>query len=232
MTGTVCLQGGGEFSAACGPMDASLLAEAPGRVVVSALAGAQGLDYRTASANGVRHFELLGARSVLSAPDVREDPEGALAALRSASLLVLPGGSPARLLEALQSTAAGEVVAELLAAGGVVMGASAGAMVLCAWTVLPERGMRVVPGLGLVPDVVVVPHWSGGRSDWLRAIDLGVPADVTVLGLPEESGVVVREGRLRAVGRLATHVIREGRDLPVGQSLQPAGTNFAGPTSA
>lgn len=232
LTGTVCLQGGGEFSAACGPMDTSLLVDAEGPVVVAALAGAQGSEYRTANANGVRHFESLGARSVLAAPDVREDPEAALVALRSASVLVLPGGSPARLLEALQGTAAGEVVAGLLASGGVVMGASAGAMVLCAWTVLPERGMRVVPGLGLVPDVVVVPHWSGGRSDWLRAIDLDVPADVTVLGLPEESGVVVRDGQVRAVGRLGTHVIRECRDLPVGQSLQPVGTKFAGPTQA
>lgn len=229
MTGTVCLQGGREFSAACGPMDAALVARAGGPVVVSALAGAPGVDYRTASANGVRHFAALGGQGVIAAPDVREDPEGAVAALRSARLLVLPGGSPARLLDALQSTAAGQAVADLLAADGVVMGASAGAMVLCSWTVLPDRGVQVVPGLGLVPDVVVVPHWSGERSDWLRAIDVAVPVHTTILGLPEESGVVVRAGQLRAVGRLATHVIREGRDLQVGQRLQPAGMPSGGP---
>ncbi len=229
MTGTVCLQGGREFSAACRPMDAALVARAGGPVVVSALAGSPGQDYRMASANGVRHFEALGARQVVAAPDVREDPEGAMAALRSARLLVLPGGSPARLLDALQSTAAGQAVADLLAADGVVMGASAGAMVLCSWTVLPDRGVQVVPGLGLVPDVVVVPHWSGERSDWLSAIDVAVPVHATILGLPEESGVVVRAGQLRAVGRFATHVIREGRDLQVGQRLQPADIPSGGP---
>lgn len=232
MTGTVCLQGGGEFSVACRPMDEALVVRAGGPVVVTALAGAPGLDYRTASAHGVRHFEALGGERVLAAPDVREDPQGALAALRSARLLVLPGGSPARLLDALQSTAAGEVVRRLFADGGVVMGASAGAMVLCGWTVLPDRGMEVVPGLGLVPDMVVVPHWSGGRADWLRAIDVAVPSEVTVLGLPEESGVVVGEGRVSAVGRWATALIRTGRDLQPGQYVEPTGLPFGGPVQA
>lgn len=225
----MCLQGGGEFSAACRPMDAALVALTAGPVVVSALAGAPGLDYRTASANGVRHLEALGAQRVLAAPDVREDPSGALAALRSASLLVLPGGSPARLLDVLESTAAGEAVRQLFADGGVVVGASAGAMVLCGWTVLPDRAMTVVPGLGLLPDAVVVPHWSGGRPDWLRAIELAVPSKVTVLGLPEESGVVVHEGRWTAVGRLPTSLIRAGRDLEPGRYFEPAGLPSGGP---
>jgi len=213
-------------------MDAALVALAAGPVVVSALAGAPGLDYRTASAHGVRHFEALGAERVLAAPDVRENPSGALAALRSASLLVLPGGSPARLLDALESTAAGEVVRRLFADGGVVMGASAGAMVLCGWTVLPDRGMTVVPGLGLLPDAVVVPHWSGGRADWLGAVDAAVPADVMVLGLPEESGVVVHDGRWTAVGQLPTSMIRADRDLWPGQYVEPAGLPSGGPAPA
>ncbi len=90
---------------------------------------------------------------------MREDEAGALAALRRARLLVLPGGSPSRLLAALQDTAVGELVATLLADGGVVSGSSAGAMVLCDWTVLPDRrgpqGTVVERGLGLVPDLLV-----------------------------------------------------------------------------
>ena len=103
MTGLVCLQGGGEFSPGCVPMDTDLARRAGGRVVVTALAGTVGRDYRTATDNGVRHFRGLGATDVVAAPDVREDPEGALAALRTARLLVLPGGSPSRLLAALLS---------------------------------------------------------------------------------------------------------------------------------
>ena len=222
MTGPVCLQGGGEFSPGCGPMDAELVRRAPGRVVVSALAGTVGADYRTATQNGVRHFRSVGAEDVVAAPDVREDRDGALAALASADLLVLPGGSPSRLLAALQDSGADRVVADRLAAGALVMGSSAGAMVLGAWTVLPDRrgagGLQVVRGLDLVPGVLVIPHWSGrsSREDWLDAIESEVPQDVVVLGIPEESGVLVAGQGRTAVGRSVTTLVRERRELPPG----------------
>lgn len=219
MTGTVCLQGGGEFSPACREMDAGLLSRADGPVVVTALAGEVGRDYATATANGVRHYRELGGPEVLGAPDVREDPEGALRALRAARLIVLPGGSPSRLLAALTGTAAGQVVGDLLAADGTVMGASAGAMVLCSWTVLPDRpgGLTLARGLGLVGagpggDLLVLPHWSGpaGRQAWLDQ----VPAGTTVLGIPEESGIVVHAGVLTAVGRSASTVLTSATNSP------------------
>ena len=224
---TICLQGGGEFSVGSRAMDADLARRAGGRVVVTALAGAPGDDYDTATANGVRHFRAVGSGEVVGAPDARSDPEGAVEVIRSARLLVLPGGSPSRLLTALRSTPVGELVATLVADDAVVMGASAGAMVLCPWTVLPDRrtggGLAVEPALGLVPGVVVVPHWSGGssRGDWLRAIDAAVPAGVEVLGIPEESGVLVEGDLLTAVGVGPTRLVGAGRDLAPGESWRP-----------
>lgn len=228
MNGTVCLQGGGEFSRACVEMDADLVRRADGPVVVTALAGAPGREYRTAGDNGVRHYREAGAAEVTSAPDVREDEPGALRSLRSARLLVLPGGSPARLLAALQDTPVGGVVAALLADGGVVMGASAGAMVLCPFTVLPGRpgptGPQVSPGLGLVPGLAVLPHWSGpaGRQDWVSALTAAAPPGTVVLGIPEESGVLVETGvggtAYTAVGRSATTLVGGGATRSPGQT--------------
>ena len=80
MTGLVCLQGGAEFGPGCREMDAALLRRAAGPVVVTALAGAVGREYRTASENGVRHFRALGAQDVVAAPDAREDLGADLAA--------------------------------------------------------------------------------------------------------------------------------------------------------
>jgi cyanophycinase-like exopeptidase len=224
----ICLQGGGEFSAACHDMDLDLVRRAEGRVVVTALAAVPGQDYDVATANGVRHFQALGAGDVVGAPDVRESPSAALAAIESARLLVLPGGSPSRLLRLLREPVVAETVTAVLAAGGVVMGASAGAMVLCPWTVLPDRrsggSMAVERGLGLVGDVLVIPHWSGGssRGDWLRAVDATVPAGTTVLGIPEASGIVVEGDVLTAVGTSATHLVRQGRDLEPGERWELA----------
>jgi cyanophycinase-like exopeptidase len=223
VTGLVCLQGGGEFSPGCRAMDLALLARVDGPVVVTALAGEVGRDYRTATANGVRHFRSLGADAV-AAPDAREDPAGAVEALSAARLLVLPGGSPSRLLAALLGTPVGALVAALLADGGAVMGASAGAMVLCSWTVLPDRrgpgGPSVEAGLGLVEDLLVVPHWSGapGRGDWLQAVEQGVPEGVHVLGLAEESGVMLEDGVITAVGQTRATLVGQQRDLPLGES--------------
>jgi cyanophycinase-like exopeptidase len=224
----LCLQGGAEFGADCRAMDADLLVRAGGGpVVVTALAGAQGREYRTAGENGVRHFRDLGATDATVAPDVREDAEGALSALRRARLLVLPGGSPSRLLEVLQATAVGALVGERLADGGVVLASSAGAMVLCEWTVLPDRrtpggGVCVERGLGLVPGLLVLPHWSGseGRGDWLRSIEATVPSGVQVVGLPEESGVLVEDGALTAVGSASAELVTEGRVLGLGQTAR------------
>ena len=220
----ICLQGGGEFSAACRAMDAELARRAAGRVVVTALAGEPGRDYATATANGVRHFRAVGAGDVVGAPDAREDAEAALDAVASARLLVLPGGSPTRLLTALQTTGMAEAIRALLDDGGLVMGASAGAMVICPWTVLPDRrdggALAVAAGLGLVGDLLVVPHWSGGssRGDWLRSVEAAVPETTTVLGIPEESGVLVEGDVMTAVGVSPTHLLHEGRDLAPGDS--------------
>lgn len=225
---TVCLQGGGEFSPGCRSMDLALLEHVDGPIVVTALAGEVGQDYRTASDNGVRHFRALGASGVVAAPDVREQPVEALAVLRTAELLVLPGGSPSRLLTALTASPVGQLIRELLERGGSVMGASAGAMVLCPWTVLPDRrgpqGMAIVPGLAVVDGVLVVPHWSGGssRGDWLRSIDDGLPDGVQVIGLAEESGVLVEDGVLTAVGKAPMALVGLDREVPVGQSWSPA----------
>lgn len=224
VTGLVCLQGGAEFGPDCQKMDAGLLRRAGGPVVVTALAGAVGCEYRSANDNGVRHFRALGASDVVAAPDAREDREAALAVLRRARLLVLPGGSPSRLLAALRSTGVDRVVADLLAAGGVVSGSSAGAMVLCGWTVLPDHpGPAVQRGLGVVPDVLVLPHWSGdARADWLRAVEAAVPPEVEVLGIPEQSGVLVEGPAFTAVGTAATSLLRSGGRVELGATWEAA----------
>jgi peptidase E len=193
-----CLQGGAEFGPDCREMDTELLDRATGPVVVLPLAATAGEQYQAASTTGTRYYRSLGA-DVRYAPDARHDLPAALAALREAGLVMLPGGSPGRLRDAL-SGAVVEVLRERAEQGAVLVGASAGAMVLCEWTALPDRGGEVVHGTGLVPGFLVVPHFHPGDPDrgWTP------PAGIRRLGIPEQSGVVVADGALRSVGARAS----------------------------
>ena len=108
-----------------------------------------------------------------------------------------------------------------MAAASALSGSSAGAMVLCATTVLPDVAEHpLVPGLGVVPDALVVPHFAGS----LRWIEPGQDGPRLVLGLPECSGVIIADGEdTLAVGARSTTIFEDGakRVVPVGESWRP-----------
>ena len=192
MTGMICLQGGAEFGSRCVDMDAQLLDRSPaGDVVILAGAAAEGREYAIASRNAVRYYSRLTDRRVVAAEDPRADPASFVESSRSAAMAVLPGGSPRRLLDVLVGDVL-EALVEVSTRGGTISGASAGAMVLCAYTALPGGG--VTKGLGLVPGVAI-PHFDG--SNWWN---LDLPADIPRWGLPECGGVVFRSGSVSAIG--------------------------------
>lgn len=204
--GLICLQGGGELTPACRDMDAALLdAAGGGPVAVLPLASAP-RDYDGTAAEARAHFAALGAAEILVA-----DPGRPHEAAARARLLVLPGGSPRRLRDALRGPAGDAVRAAAADPERVVSGASAGAMLLCAWTVLPEDGVAVAEGLGAVPDFAALPHYDGPRPAWEAALR---PHGVDLLGIPERSGVLLDGEHVQAVGeRAATLVTAEGREL-------------------
>jgi hypothetical protein len=168
------------------------------RVVVVPFAAAAGRERQVAAANARRWYEGLGAGDV---EIVLGEADAFAGDLGPADLVVLPGGSPHRLLEGLMPSA--QALREAVDRGAAVSGSSAGAMVLCRWTVLPGGAPRVVPALGLVPVDLVLPHYreDAGGSAWLGVARGVVPAGGLVLGLPERSGVVVRaDGTREPVG--------------------------------
>lgn len=197
----ICLQGGNEFSAQCRDMDALLLAAAGGGpVAVLPLASRPGREYDTTAAHAVAYYTSLGATAVTVGEPVGD-----------ARLIVLPGGSPARLRDALLGTPVAAALEDASRADDrVISGASAGAMLLCAHTVLPEDGLTAATGLGLVGDFAVVPHYDRARPGWERVL---LDRGVDVLGIPECSGVLLDGEEVVAVGaRATTLVTSEGRE--------------------
>ena len=215
MAGLICLQGGLELTPPCREMDATILDRAPdGRVAVLAGAARIGSDYAGACERARAHYTSLGA-SVTCLVDPRVDVDGALAALSDdLALVVLPGGSPSSLLDVLAGSTPqiGRRLVALHAAGVALSGASAGAMVLCDRTVLPDRrsgdGPSIADGLGLVRGLAL-PHWSPDRTGW------PVPDDVDVWGLPECGGALIEGDTVTAVGR------NDAARRPAGEAWAP-----------
>ncbi|MGN6090015.1 MAG: hypothetical protein ACTHNT_12070, partial [Actinomycetales bacterium] len=153
----VLLQGGAEFGSRCRGMDGELLEVLHRRlgrspvVVVLPLASPSGGNYDATGGNAVRYYRSLGARDTSLVPDPRRGAAlsaQALAPVEAADLLVLPGGSPSRLREALLTPVAdnaspSRTLMDLLharvAAGVAVSGSSAGAMLLGGLTALPDQ---------------------------------------------------------------------------------------------
>jgi cyanophycinase-like exopeptidase len=215
--GIVCLQGGNELTPECRPMDERLLSLAPrGPVVVLPLASEAGRDYTTTAGNASAYFTALGA-DVVAPEDPRRGSDSAADAVESAGLVVLTGGSPRRLRDALVATRLDEKIRARWHSGALVMGSSAGAMVACSTTLLPQwRGdPQTGPGLGLVRGHVVVPHYDGKRGAWVR---VALSAEPAVLGIPECSGVLVRDGQLTALGVAPSVVITDGGSVQLSLS--------------
>lgn len=214
-SGLVCLQGGAEFGAACLDLDAGVLRRTPPGPVVVLPAAADGPQAQAeAGRNAARWFGRLGADRVLVSPDPLEDPDGAVETIAEAALVALPGGSPGRLLDAVRGPV-GEALVTCHGSGVTLWGASAGAMVLCDLTVVPDRGRAVEPGLGIVPGLAL-PHWSGTDR-----FGLVLPPGTPQWGLPECGGVLVHEGTVVAAGAGAPVLLVDGamttlpRDHPV-----------------
>lgn len=195
MTGTICLQGGNEFTLACRTMDEAWLGRVGRRrTCVAPLACPPGPEYRMAADNGATYLHALGVDDVRMAPEPNLSVDAAVHAIVDADIVFIPGGSPARARRRAFGTAIGAALRAHVAAGGTVVGASAGAMLLGEHMLVPGDDMHVRPGLGLVPDVLVLPHYGGSRMPVLARVVEQVGDIATILGVPSCCGVLFADG--------------------------------------
>ena len=211
MRGPIALHGGGEYLAGDEPTIAALLdlipdAGRPVRIAVVPTAAARGRP-DLAGGNGVAAFRRVAAgmgraaeAEIVPVVDAASAADPALAGrLRVADIIAFPGGDPDLIPTLLGGSAAWAAITDALDRGAVLIGASAGAMALGPWTWTPHGGL---PGLGLVPRVVVVPHVDAGSwPDIARRWGAALPPGLHALGLAERTAVIIEPGRpWRVVG--------------------------------
>jgi cyanophycinase len=83
--------------------------------------------------------------------------------------------------------------------GGVLAGSGAGADVLCD-PMVDTRGGAFTVGLGLVPDLAVIPRLNQWSPDKVRRTVELAPAGVPVVGIPEGTAVIRSGGGWRSQG--------------------------------
>ena len=211
--GPIALVGSGEFLPVMEAVDAGLLAGRPARAVfLPTAAGAEGpgrVEHWLRL--GEEHYRRLGVEPVPLAVVDRPgaDDPAAAARVAGAGLVYLSGGNPGYLADTLRGTAVLEAILAAWRAGAALAGCSAGACALTAVADDTRRG-HARPGLSVVPDLVVLPHfdqierWRAGIVG-RRAASLA-PGQ-TLVGIDEETALVSRGDGWRVEGRQQVWVV-------------------------
>jgi cyanophycinase len=163
-------------------------------------------------------FRGLGLRGIThAAVPNREnaDDAGMAATVRGAKAFFFTGGDQLRITSAISGSRLHRAIEELYAGGGIVAGTSAGAsaigQTMPVSTVEDEHRVaaawRLLPGLGLIPDVIVDQHFAQrGRMARLIA---GVAENPRLLGIGinEDTALVWRKGTFQVIGTGAVYVV-------------------------
>lgn len=192
--GHVVLEGGAEFGGAMAEPDRRAIALAGGpdvSICIIPTAAAPDHNERRAGGNGIRWFQSLGARRVVSVPlvdSISANDAAVTLALGEARLIYLLGGFTHYLGRTLAGSAAWSAALEAFHSGAVIAGSSAGAMVLCEYYYDPDGG-KVERGLGLVPHACVIPHHNRFGAGWAPRLASLLPG-IVLIGIDEETGLV------------------------------------------
>jgi cyanophycinase len=117
------------------------------------------------------------------------EDETVAAQIARTNFVYLSGGKPRYLLETLAGSACWEAIRAVFARGGVVAGCSAGAMVLVGEMFDFPLRLGTVPALGLVPGLIVIPHYGEFPID-PSALISRVVGDSTVVGIEGTTALV------------------------------------------
>ena len=206
VNGTVALVGAGEYLQEMLPVDRKLLERVNGtpKVVVLPTASApdgEGVPERWARM-GVEHFAQLDVTAEPVMLLNRKDAENAdiSSQIADANFIYFSGGKPRYLLETLQGTRSWQSILDVFAAGGIIAGCSAGAMVLGGEVFDFPQIWRTIPALGLVPGIAVIPHFDELPSLMLGTITHGKRKS-TIVGVDGTTALVGSDHQWTVYGR-------------------------------
>lgn len=160
------------------------------------------------AAMGADHFRSLGAE--VEPVYVRTVDDGAdpanLQAVGEADLIYLSGGKPQHLLAVLDGSPLGAALCAAHRRGAVIVGCSAGAMVLAdrqadiAKIRFPFP-IRWRAALGLVAQAAILPHYDAWPEPLVALIALQAPRGGMVVGIDEDTAAIGHNGAWQVQGK-------------------------------
>ena len=203
----IALVGGTEFRRECDPMDRALLERlgGPGAQIAILPTAATNENPYVAGENGVRHFRRLGARAdkLMIVDEASANDAGLVGILEDYACLYFTSGDPIYLYDTLCGSKTWEAVQAVLRRGGLVVGSSAGAMVL------GQRLWRFdgwIDGLGLAPGLAILPHHATLAARWnAPAMAAGLPTGVKLVGIDEATALFLPEAQVLGAGQVTVY---------------------------
>ena len=164
---------------------------------------------------GIRHVHHL---RIETREEARSDAKVGI--LRDADAVFFTGGDQLRLTSQLGDTPIFSRIHEILSAGGLIAGTSAGASVMTETMLVSGAGsesqridsaLKLAPGFGLLPGIIIDQHFAErGRISRLLSAVAHNPRILGV-GIDEDSAIFVQRGRFQVVGTNAVYVIDGSR---------------------
>ncbi|MHB8511942.1 MAG: Type 1 glutamine amidotransferase-like domain-containing protein [Actinomycetota bacterium] len=226
--GPLALLGSGEFMPWSAEIDEYMLSTSTsgdGSVAILPTASAPEGDsiFQSWATKGLEHYKSLGIDAFVIPMRTREEAFNSEYAsmLERASYIFFSGGNPAYLADSLRDTPFWEAVLERRSQGAALGGCSAGACIMGETAPDPTsiddpRSAINHPGLRVVASHVFGAHWDqlDNFVKGLRAlIKSMVPKDWTLVGIDEDTALVLDDGDWRVFGRGGVHVSRDGQQV-------------------
>ncbi|HYK86377.1 MAG TPA: Type 1 glutamine amidotransferase-like domain-containing protein [Ktedonobacteraceae bacterium] len=244
MPGAIALVGSGEYLDAMNTTDTYLIETLGGKkhARVALLPTASGLEEGGPSYwnnLGLSHFQALGVKDVRATAivnrDSASDPEQ-LELLRDANFFYFSGGNPQHIIGTLRDSPAWEIISSAYEQGAVLAGCSAGAMALSGYTisirqVMAGEKLKWVDALGVVPQVVVFPHFDRMSNfidqQLFQELLATLPKEHIVLGIDEDTALVrtnfaSEASQWQVMGRQTVKMFVYGQDtrtLHIGETI-------------
>ncbi len=222
-SGAIALVGSGEYSVQMQELETQLLHRAISRgkkntfVQIPTASSHEGEASRAKWKRlGQEQSDRIGSECIYLPIHEREDafnPEF-VDAIESAGLIYFSGGDPHRVAEVYRDSPVWDKIINEWRTGSSLAGCSAGAMAF-GGSIMGIRRNHHSPGLALIPDIEVIPHYDkmlGWLPDRVAAFVARSVTSGTLLGIDEDTARVLTDAWIK-FGRGNVDVLRGSLDI-------------------